>query len=229
MCSDYLSPSFGWPLRVLAPGVSLGFLASVVWNRIRGFRDFDSENLHQQELVFLSSYVFLHVRCTAHCHQLCVRAKFANRASHLSCNRFFSWGYDPSTHACEARPLTTVGRTSLSVIIIITLLRNAFDCGSTSSSSASPSSSITCVAAGPRPSGGRCLMRPQSPIVADPFRVRLERRVMKPADELHHERHTFLVEIWSKKLRRSKLHRLENQCKSEKEQPIKLLLGRPKM
>ena len=31
----------------------------------------------------------------------------------------FSWGYDPYTHACKARPPTTVGRTSLSVIIII--------------------------------------------------------------------------------------------------------------
>ena len=31
----------------------------------------------------------------------------------------FSQGYDPYTHACEVRPLTIVGRTSLSVIIII--------------------------------------------------------------------------------------------------------------
>ena len=31
----------------------------------------------------------------------------------------FSRGYDPYTHACKARPLTTVGRTSLSVIVII--------------------------------------------------------------------------------------------------------------
>ena len=61
---------------------------------------------------------FLHVRCTAHCHQQCVRAKLANRASHLSCDRFFSRGYDPYTHAGKARTLTTVGRTSLSVIII---------------------------------------------------------------------------------------------------------------
>ena len=57
MCSHYLSPSFGWPLRVLAPGVSPGFLASVVLNRIRGFRDFHSVNLYQQQPVFLSSYV----------------------------------------------------------------------------------------------------------------------------------------------------------------------------
>ena len=30
----------------------------------------------------------------------------------------FSLGYDPYTHACKARPPTTVGRTSLSVIVI---------------------------------------------------------------------------------------------------------------
>ena len=48
-----------------------------------------------------------------------VRGKLANRASHLSCDRFYSRGYDPYTHACKARPLTTVGRTFLSVIIII--------------------------------------------------------------------------------------------------------------
>ena len=59
MSSDYLSPSFGWPLRVLAPGFSPGFLASfVVLNRILRFRDFNSVNLYQQQPVFLSSYVF---------------------------------------------------------------------------------------------------------------------------------------------------------------------------
>ena len=58
MCSDYLSLSFGWPLRVLAPGVSSGFLASVVLNRIRRFRDFNSVKLYQQQPVFLSSVVF---------------------------------------------------------------------------------------------------------------------------------------------------------------------------
>ena len=34
------------------PGVSPGFLASVVLHRIRGFRDFNSVNLYQQQLVF---------------------------------------------------------------------------------------------------------------------------------------------------------------------------------
>ena len=58
MCSHCLSPSFGCPLRVLAPGVSPGFLASAVLKRIRGFRDFNSVNLYQQGPVFLSSSVF---------------------------------------------------------------------------------------------------------------------------------------------------------------------------
>ena len=33
----------------------------------------------------------------------------------------FSWGHDPFTHACKARPLTVVGWTSLSVIVIVML------------------------------------------------------------------------------------------------------------
>ena len=31
----------------------------------------------------------------------------------------FSWAYDPYTHACKARPLTTAGWTSFSVIVIV--------------------------------------------------------------------------------------------------------------
>ena len=58
MCSDNLSLTFGWALRALAPRVSPGFLASVVLNRIRGFRDFNSVNLYQQQPVILSSCVF---------------------------------------------------------------------------------------------------------------------------------------------------------------------------
>ena len=37
----------------------------------------------------------------------------------------FSLGYDLYTHACKARPLTTVGRTSLSVIVIDTRIKMA--------------------------------------------------------------------------------------------------------
>ena len=34
----------------------------------------------------------------------------------------FSWGHDPFTHACKARPLTVVGWTSLSVIVIVIVI-----------------------------------------------------------------------------------------------------------
>ena len=94
-----------------------GFLASVVLSRIRGFRDLNSENLYQQQPVFLSSYVFSMFDVLHTVVNKCVRANLAKRASHISCNSFFSRGYDPYTHACKASPLPTVGRTSLSVII----------------------------------------------------------------------------------------------------------------
>ena len=54
---------------------------------------------------------------------------------------FFSWGYDPYTHACKTRPLTTVGWTSLSVIVIV-VSTNSFmraDSGADSKVSASGS------------------------------------------------------------------------------------------
>ena len=37
-----------------------------------------------------------------------------------------SRGHDPYTHACKARPLTTVGWTSLSVIVIVIAMRQSF-------------------------------------------------------------------------------------------------------
>ena len=61
---------------------------------------------------------FLHVRCTAHFRQQCVHANLANRPSHISCNSF-SKSYD---RPVRPGPLTTVGRTSLSVIIIIIII-----------------------------------------------------------------------------------------------------------
>ena len=113
MCSDYLSLSFGWPLRVLTPGVSPGFLASVVLNRIRGFRDFNSENFHQQQPVFLSSYVFsmFDVLHTVN-NSVYVQNLPTGQATSVVTD-FFRGVMTPT----QARPLTTVGRTSLSVII----------------------------------------------------------------------------------------------------------------
>ena len=40
----------------------------------------------------------------------------------------FSRGYDPHTHACKARPLTTVGWTSLSVIVIAIAMKKTNFC-----------------------------------------------------------------------------------------------------
>ena len=118
MCSDFLSPSFGCFLRVLAPGVSPGFVASAVLNRIRGFRDFNSVNLYEQQLVFISSFV---VSMFDVLHTVINSVYVQNLPTEQanSCHRFFSRCYDPYTHGCKARPLTTVGRTSWSVIIII--------------------------------------------------------------------------------------------------------------
>ena len=122
MCSDCLSLSFGCPLLVLAPGVSPAFLASAVLNRIRGFRDFNSVTLYQQQPVFLSSFFFslfdvLHTVINSVYVQ-----NLSTEQATLVVTDSFSWGYDPYTHACKARPLTTVGRTSLSVIIIIIII-----------------------------------------------------------------------------------------------------------
>ena len=120
MCSDYLSPSFGsvsWP-RCLS-----WFLASAGLNRIRGARDFNSVNLYQQQPVFISSlrvffpYVQLHIVINS----VHVQNLPTEQATSVVTG-CFSWGYYPYTHACKARPLTTVGRTSLSVIIIIIII-----------------------------------------------------------------------------------------------------------
>ena len=92
MCSDYLSPFFGCPLRVLAPRCFSWF---------PGFRGVEQNpripRLQVSEFVSATACVsfvlcFLPIRCTAHCHQQRVRAKLANRASHLSCNSFFFRG-----------------------------------------------------------------------------------------------------------------------------------------
>ena len=104
-------------------GFSPGFLASfVLLNRIRGFRDFNSENLYQQQPVLLSFHVFLQViRCTTHT-VISTVCKYKLWTSH--------------THDCKARPLTTVGRTSLSVIISSWTICHA---GSTFSAISTPS------------------------------------------------------------------------------------------
>ena len=72
--------------------------------------------------------LLIETRCAAQCHlTVCTVQTLANRASRTSTNRlFFSRGYDPYTHACKARPLTSVGRTSLSVFVIV--IERMFPC-----------------------------------------------------------------------------------------------------
>ena len=86
--------------------------------------DSNSENLYQQQPVFISSLrVFSLVFDVLHTviNSVCVCANLANRASHTSSNRLFSRGHDPFAHACEARPLTIVGWTSLSVSLSLSM------------------------------------------------------------------------------------------------------------
>ena len=56
------------------------------------FSELNSENLHQQQPVFLFPVFLLEIRCTAHCHLQCASANLANSASHTSFNRLFFAG-----------------------------------------------------------------------------------------------------------------------------------------
>ena len=72
--------------------------------------DLNSENLFQQQPVFISSLRVFFLLCSMYC-----TLSFANRASTSVVTDFFSRGHDPFAHACNARPLTIVGWTSVSV------------------------------------------------------------------------------------------------------------------
>ena len=82
--------------------------------------ELNSENSVQLRLCFL---FFSHShRESTYCTLLfnCVQVQTLPTAQvTLALTDFFSWDYDPYTHACEARPLTTVGWISLSVIVIV--------------------------------------------------------------------------------------------------------------
>ena len=86
-----------------------------------------SDNLYQQQPVFLStacvsfSHLLLHaIRRTAHCqfNRVQVQALPTEQAAPVLTD-FFRGVMTPTLTPGKARPLTTVGRTSLSVIIII--------------------------------------------------------------------------------------------------------------
>ena len=90
----------------------------------------NSVSFFQQQLVFDSFFRVFVFDVTPHCHQQCASAHLANSASPISFNRlFFSWGHDPFTHACKAKPLAVVGWTSLSVIVVVVVV--VFFCTST--------------------------------------------------------------------------------------------------
>ena len=82
----------------------------------------NSENSVQLRLCFLFFQplaLLIEIRRTAHCHvTVCWCKPCQQRKPHLLWQTS-SRGYDPYTHACRARPLTTVGWTSLSVIVIV--------------------------------------------------------------------------------------------------------------
>ena len=98
--------------------------------RIQGFGWWciNSENSLQLHLCFPFQhsvlFFLISTQCTAHCHfnRVQVQALPTEQAAPALTDSF-SRDYDPYTHACKSRPPTTVGRTSLSVIIIITRAR----------------------------------------------------------------------------------------------------------
>ena len=80
--------------------------------------DLNSENLYQQQPVFLIFHVFrLVIRCTAQCHLQTLPTVQATPALTDS----FSRGHDHFAHAWKVRPLTFVGWTSLSVSLSLSL------------------------------------------------------------------------------------------------------------
>ena len=60
---------------------------------------------------------------TAHCHQQCASAYFANSAGPISFKQTFSWGHEPFTHA---KPPTVVGWTSPNVSLSLSLMVAVF-------------------------------------------------------------------------------------------------------
>ena len=87
-----------------------------------------------QWICFSNSLCFfrpLFCSCSMYCTQsstVCT-CKTCQQSEPLQLQQIFSRGYDPYTHACKARPLTTVGRTSLSVIIILSYFMRILGAG----------------------------------------------------------------------------------------------------
>ena len=121
MCSDYLFPSFGWPFA--CPGPLVFLLVSrlpLCWAESEDSATWIQRICTSNSLSFFSSYVVsmfdvLHTVVNS----VYVQTLPTEQATSVVTG-FFSRGYDPYTLACYSRPQTIVGRTSLSVIIIIT-------------------------------------------------------------------------------------------------------------
>ena len=84
--------------------------------------ELNSENSAQLRLCFLFSATRISHRdwmyCTLSFNCVQVQTLPTAQATPALTDSFLR-GYDPYTHACKARPLTTVGWTSLSVIVIV--------------------------------------------------------------------------------------------------------------
>ena len=128
--ADFLSgcwcfSSFPWPVcHLLASFVSLWTLL-----RIRGFCVFDFGNSAQHQPVCYLMSFFLGILSSSqdmvHCQlssTVCT-CTTCQRASFNSTTDSFSWGQDPYTLACKARPSFDRCGTSLSVIVIVIVLR----------------------------------------------------------------------------------------------------------
>ena len=126
MSSDTCLSSFGARLFVLAPPVPL-----VPW--FPSLCCTESEDSIDGEVILgfitatpvlpFSAFrrIFSHrdpMYCTLSFNRVQVQTLPTEQAALVPTDSF-SRGYDPYTHACKARPLMTVGRTSLSVIVIV--------------------------------------------------------------------------------------------------------------
>ena len=120
--------SSGARLFVLVPQVLLvprlpSFCCSESEDSIDG--DSNSENSLQLRLRFLFAATRIAHRdpvyCTLSCNRVQVQTLPTAQATPAPTDSF-SRDYDPYIDACEAKPLTTVGWTSLSVIVIVIVI-----------------------------------------------------------------------------------------------------------
>ena len=124
MSSDTCLSSFGaWFVCLGSPVPLVSWFPSLCCAESEDSVEFNLENSLQLRLCFLfhHSVLFSHrdpMYCTMSFNRVEVQSLPTEQVPSALTDSF-SRGYDPDTHACKARPLTTVGRTSLSVVVII--------------------------------------------------------------------------------------------------------------